>query len=414
MSEFSHTEPFELHPTDAAIELCGLVSESPLFRTYKARKGSKYVILKAPVSADAMSLGMLRREYELACDLNHPCIARTVGFEERTPAGPAIVMEYVAGVSLGDFAASDPSRLRRKAVLRDILDGVDYLHHRGIIHNDLKPDNIIVTPTGAARIIDFGLSASSDSIYRGCLGGTGGYTAPEVLRGGEPAGPASDIYAVGRLIETLFGGKAYRRIVRRCTALQPSERPRDIGELRRLLRRSERRPWLLAAALALLLAAGLLLFGLARQRSGMERRLDGRVASRVEARADSLDERMRERSAALRQHYEGELGPLFSQTLERIGGQHCREAAQVLTVPYYRRAVPYLDSVCRRFPLAPDGSVREETVVVGEVFAAYRRTLDSVVMGLPSIEELPAARRDTLRRYVERLSEQVMQPAEEQ
>ena len=73
--------------------------------------------------------------------------------------------------------AVNPSPAGRKAVLQVIRDGVEYLHRRDIMHNDLKPANTLVTRTGTARIIDFGLSASTDSIYRGCLGGTDGYSA---------------------------------------------------------------------------------------------------------------------------------------------------------------------------------------------------------------------------------------------
>lgn len=113
---------------------------------------------------------------------------------------------------------------------------MDYLHHRGIIHNDLKPDNIIVTRNGAARIIDFGLSASSDSIYRGCIGGTIGFSAPEILSGSGPSMTTSDIYSIGRLIEYLFGGRRYQNIVRRCTAIAPEARPQDIRHLRQMIR----------------------------------------------------------------------------------------------------------------------------------------------------------------------------------
>ena len=97
--------------------------------------------------------------------------------EEQTPIGAAILMEYIEGEPIDAFLAANPSPARRKALLQDILDGVEYLHRRDIIHNDLKPANILVTRTGTARIIDFGLSASTDSIYRGCLGGTDGYSA---------------------------------------------------------------------------------------------------------------------------------------------------------------------------------------------------------------------------------------------
>ena len=386
MSVFSYTKDFEPLSTDSQIELLGMVSESRLFRIFKARKGTKYVILKTPVAADAMSVEILRREYELACDLNHPCIARTLGFEEVTRVGPAIVMEYVDGVSLDKFIASAPSRICRRAVLQDILNGVDYLHHRGILHNDLKPDNILVTRTGAARILDFGLSASSDSIYRGCQGGTDGYTAPEILRGGEAAGPASDIYSIGRLMVLLFGVHTYRRIIRACTAADPAGRPRDIRSLRQQIRRCDRMPYIGAIVAAVLL-----------------------VTSFSEERTDSLERVRMQRIEALRRGYEQLFEPACRKTLEKIRNQQYREAAQVLTVPYYREAIPCFDSICRRFPVHTDGSVPEELILVGEVFNACRQRIDSALNRLPSIETLPSSQRDSMLQVIEQMARQVQQ-----
>lgn len=419
MSEFSYTRDFGPLPADSQIELIETVGESRLFRICKARKGTKYVILKTPVAADAMSVEMLRREYELACDLNHPCIARTLGFEETTPVGPAIVMEYVEGVNLNEFIASNPSQSRRRALLQDILDGVDYLHHRGILHNDLKPENILVTRTGAARILDFGLSASSDSIYRGCLGGTDGYTAPEILRGDGPAGPASDIYAIGRLMALLFGGRAYRRTIRACTAADPAQRPQDIRALRQRILRSDRMPRLVAAMAAVLLAAGVLALLAARQQAGLEHRIEERADSlervqtkRIEERAvsysneraDSLERVRTKRIETLRRSFEGLFEPACRKTLEQIRQQQYREAAQVLTAPYYQEAVPRFDSVCRCYPMHTDGSIPDELTLVGEVFNACRQRLDSATNSLPSIMSLPAAQRDSVQQIINQLT----------
>lgn len=205
MGTFSCIYKFVPSSADRGIEILGTISEDQMFRILKARKSSKYVILKTPVVPDAMSLDILRREYELACNLYHPCIVVTIGFEEMTPAGPAIVMEYIDEVTLEGFCskAFEPSKDRLKAVLQDTLDVVDYLHHRGIIHNDLKPDNIIVSGNGTARIIDFGLSASNDSVYRGCIGGTIGFSAPEILSGSGPSMTTSDIYSIGRRYQNI-------------------------------------------------------------------------------------------------------------------------------------------------------------------------------------------------------------------
>ena len=140
-------------------------------------------------------------------------------------------------------------------MLNDILDGMDYLHHRGIIHNDLKPDNIIVNGNKAARIIDFGFSASADSAYKGYIGGSDGYTAPEILNGTGSAGTTSDIFTLGRLINLIFGGRKYVHIARRCSQTDPSERPRNIQALRALIKRRDRQPLIIASVAAVLIVA---------------------------------------------------------------------------------------------------------------------------------------------------------------
>ena len=396
-------------PTAAEIEVLGMVGQSRTFRIYKARRGTKYVILKTAAAGDGMALEMLRREYELACDLCHPNIARTLGFEEQTPIGAAILMEYIEGEPLDAFLAANPSPARRKALLQDILDGVEYLHRRDIIHNDLKPANILVTRTGTARIIDFGLSASTDSIYRGCLGGTDGYSAPEILHGQAAAEPVSDIYAIGRLIDCLFDGRRYRRVVRRCTAPDPAERPRDIRSLRRLLRRCDRTPWIGTVTAAVLLAGCLLALLSARRQVEVEHRIQERVERYGERRADSIEQTRIQRIESLRRNYDQVLGTACRATLARIATQDYWEAAQVLTIPYYRQALPYFDSICSRFPVRPDGSIPDERVVIGQVFNTCHCSLDSALNRLPSIETLPAAQRDSLLRVIDQLAEQVEQ-----
>lgn len=244
------------------IVILGTISEGRMFRTLKARHGTRYVALKAAVEDNAMSVSLLRREYDLCRDLSHPCVVSILGFEEDTPAGPAIEMEYISGRTLDEFVATAPSAAQRRAVLNDILDGMDYLHHRGILHNDLKPDNIVVNANGAARIIDFGLSVSEDSVYAGAVGGTCGYSAPEVLQGDGSAGAASDIYSLGLIINLLFGGRRYRRVARRCSRPEPAERFQSIPDLRKALTAADRRPFIWAGTGTLLLVLSAVVYAL--------------------------------------------------------------------------------------------------------------------------------------------------------
>ncbi len=210
-----------------------LISEGSIFLLYKARCGSKYIILKTTRLKDAMFTEILRREYKIGLTLHHACVVTTLGFEEDTPVGAAIVLEYINGTTLQQFLTQNPiSKKQQKQLIADILEGVDYLHHKGVLHNDLKPANIIITPLGAARIIDFGLSASYDSIYTGVIGGSENYTAPEILNGQGHAGAASDIYSLGTILPLLWGNK-HQKIIDKCLKQNPSERYQSIVELKK-------------------------------------------------------------------------------------------------------------------------------------------------------------------------------------
>lgn len=239
------------------------ISEGNMFVLHKARCGTKYVILKTTRVKDAMFCEILRREYEIGKTLSHASVVSTLGFEEDTPVGPAIVFEYIDGVTLREYLLTSRSLSQSKHpkgkannvhILHDILSGIDYLHHRGILHNDIKPDNIIINSLGKARIIDFGLSSSYDSIYSGVIGGSEGYTAPEILNGSGHAGAASDIYSLGLIIRELFP-KKYKKISAKCTQIDPSLRYQSISELKRAILLADSKPYLITSIITLAIIA---------------------------------------------------------------------------------------------------------------------------------------------------------------
>lgn len=239
------------------------ISESNMFVLHKARCGTKYVILKTTREKDAMFCEILRREYEIGKTLSHASVVSTLGFEEDTPVGPAIVLEYIDGVTLREYLLISRSQSQSKHpkgkannvhILHDILDGIDYLHHCGILHNDIKPDNIIINSLGKARIIDFGLSSSYDSIYTGVIGGSEGFTAPEILNGSGHARAASDIYSLGLIFRELFP-KKYKKISAKCTQIDTSLRYQSISELKRAILLADSKPYLIASIITLAIIA---------------------------------------------------------------------------------------------------------------------------------------------------------------
>lgn len=341
------------------IEILGIVSEGRMFRIFKARMGTRLVALKVPAADDAMSESILRREYELCRDLSHPCVVSTLGYESDTPVGPAIVMEYIEGRTLDEYIATAPSVARKKAVLKDILDGVDYLHHRGILHNDLKPDNIIVNSNGAARIVDFGLSASDSSAYVGCTGGTDGYSAPEVLNGNGPSGAASDIYSLGLLINLVFGGRKYRRQTGKCCRQEPSERYLSIDGLRKALAAADRLPFVLAAAAVSCVILAQIALPLIRNH--LENNELDRFRKMVEARTDVF----------------------YKPAVDSIKKVQTQEAAELIILDYCERVGPFIDSVFKAYPTSEYGDIPRESLAASKIFTDRLTNLYEMRNALP-------------------------------
>src|SRR5690606_26828172 len=122
-----------------------------------------------------------------------------------------LAIAYVEGGSLGDKIDSGPMPLKTvESYLREIASALDYAHRRGIVHRDIKPDNILINSEGYTLMSDFGiaklLSGESKLTATGGMVGTPAYMAPEQAQGGE-VGPAADIYALGVVAYEMITGK---------------------------------------------------------------------------------------------------------------------------------------------------------------------------------------------------------------
>ena len=105
----------------------------------------------------------LRKELELLMLLQHPNVVATNELEEVDGLGNCIVMEYVEGLTLKEWLKNKHSREERRRIAKQITETVGYVHSRGVVHRDLKPQNIIITSNGeSVKLIDFGL-ADTDS-----------------------------------------------------------------------------------------------------------------------------------------------------------------------------------------------------------------------------------------------------------
>ena len=206
---------------------------------YEATCDGKKCLLKTSLPGQT---SLLRREYDISCNLQHPYILTPLRYSEDTPVGPAIVMEYVEGCTLTEFVVKGQPHEVLRRLLAEILDAVDYLHKKGLIHNDLKPDNILVSNIGNhIRIIDFGLSDKDAEYLIKRLGGTDESSAPEVIEDNPniPFTASSDVWSLGYIIRIMFPSR-YKGIVRKCRRQKPKDRYPDIVSLEKALRNADR------------------------------------------------------------------------------------------------------------------------------------------------------------------------------
>src|SRR6478672_2444351 len=168
-------------------------------RLLKRRVALKMIRLDR--SQDAAFHHRMRKEAERASQLNDPHIAAVHDLIEQD-GRLFLVMEYVEGQTLREKLRGPLSTAEFFSIAEQCLAGVAAAHQHGIVHCDLKPENLMVTPEGTIKILDFGFAqatpqaGATETLSCATLGGTPGYSAPEVLLGGTPD-ERSDIFSLG-------------------------------------------------------------------------------------------------------------------------------------------------------------------------------------------------------------------------
>lgn len=153
----------------------------------------------------------LEREARTVAKLQHPNIVSIFAVRRLTDGGLALVMQFVPGKTLKqtilDEGPFEPERAER--VMRDIAEALAFAHKMGVVHRDVKPENIFVdSHTGRAMLSDFGIAHSADEsrlTMTGAAIGTPAYMAPEQIDGG-PANARSDLYSLGLVAWEMLTG----------------------------------------------------------------------------------------------------------------------------------------------------------------------------------------------------------------
>uniref|UniRef100_Q021H2 Serine/threonine protein kinase with TPR repeats n=1 Tax=Solibacter usitatus (strain Ellin6076) TaxID=234267 RepID=Q021H2_SOLUE len=203
--------------------ITGLIGHGGMGSVYRATRVDDFrmqvaiKLLKRGTDTD-LALGRFRAERQILARLQHPNIARLLDGGANGTGSPYFVMEYVEGLPFLQFVA--PLSLRsRLELFRSVCSAVQYAHRNLIVHRDIKPGNILVTPEGIPKLLDFGIAKLLDPTSDG---GTAAYTAtgarlmtpdyasPEQVRG-EPVTTATDVYSLGAVLyELLTGRRAHK------------------------------------------------------------------------------------------------------------------------------------------------------------------------------------------------------------
>ena len=253
-SSFSDTQP--AYPEAELLTVGGSTCDCYRVKLYGKFHFMKR--LKPELRTDPRYVSAMQKEFETGYRLEHPHLVRYV-----SKGDDYLLTEYVDGENLRTFTDSHPdyfkSRKNADRFMRQLLDVVGYLHQHQVVHLDLKPDNILITRIGYdVKLTDLGYCYTDT--YTDTMGRTDKYAAPEQLNGLSKVDARTDIYAIGKILQTLPCAHIYNKIIARCTAEDPSKRYQTVDDLSKAINTPNYRKWLWLLPLLLMVAIGLYLY----------------------------------------------------------------------------------------------------------------------------------------------------------
>lgn len=239
--DLAHDRAFE-----HTYEFCEKIAEGGMGVIYKARHRAlnMYVAIKMlqVTNATSVSVQRFQQEAQTLAKLNHPNLVRLFELGVTSYGQPFTVMEFVEGKGL-DRMIAEGGRLtlpRALDVFRQVCNGLEYVHARGILHRDLKPSNIMIVETGPdsiqVKLVDFGVAKIMDETAAKSLTQTGEfvgsplYMSPEQAKGLQ-LDERSDIYSLGCVMYEMLSGTTpfTARTAVELIMKQVSEQPRNLN-----------------------------------------------------------------------------------------------------------------------------------------------------------------------------------------
>jgi tetratricopeptide (TPR) repeat protein/tRNA A-37 threonylcarbamoyl transferase component Bud32 len=176
--------------------------------------------------SDRLAIQRFKAERQILANLDHANIARLLDGGATEDGRPYVVMEYIEGVAMDQYANAHQLSLRaRLNLFRTVCSAVAFAHQRLVIHRDIKPANILVTGSGEPKLLDFGIAKILDDEQAGEGAEvtvtmvrlmTPEYASPEQMRG-EPVTTATDVYSLGVVLYILLTGQKPYRVTSRNT-----------------------------------------------------------------------------------------------------------------------------------------------------------------------------------------------------
>lgn len=203
--------------------------------------------LKPEFRSNPRYVAAIRKEFETGYNLDHPHLVHYLACGD-----DYLLTEWVDGTTLDDFAKQNPEFFKRRdnvqRLVGELLDVVHYLHSHQVVHLDLKPSNILVTRVGnELKLTDLGFCYTDT--FTDTMGRTDSFAAPEQLGGNAQVDHRTDIYALGRILDTLPCDKRFSKVIDRCTQPSPGERYQSVDEIKNDLNNRTHK-WLLPLAIA--------------------------------------------------------------------------------------------------------------------------------------------------------------------